>query len=95
MKSLDQVEARKPIDATNTPGDGSNVFIISQAGSYYLTANLSGGGAKNGILVTSDHVTIDLNGFAVTGPGNTNNGIELGTQKNVIIRNGTIRSWST
>ena len=30
MKTLDQIEPRTPIDATHTPGDATNQFIISQ-----------------------------------------------------------------
>ncbi|HEY4285065.1 MAG TPA: right-handed parallel beta-helix repeat-containing protein [Chthoniobacterales bacterium] len=94
MKSLDQVEARTPVDATHTPGDGTNLFIISQPGSYYLTGNIAGVGGKNGITITTENVTLDLNGFTIVGPGNTNNGVDCGLQKNIVIRNGTIRSWS-
>jgi hypothetical protein len=32
MKTLQQVEPRREISATNTPGNASNVFIISQTG---------------------------------------------------------------
>ena len=95
MKSLDQVEARTPVDSTHTPGDGTNSFIISQAGSYYLTGNVSGVSGKTGIEITSDNVTVDLNGFTITGPGTTNTGIDFGSQKNIVLRNGTIRSWFT
>lgn len=42
VKTLDQVEARTIVNATNTPGDGANTFIISASGSYYLTGNLTG-----------------------------------------------------
>ena len=28
MKTLDEVEPRKEVNATNTPGDASNMFII-------------------------------------------------------------------
>ena len=58
MKTLDQVEARIIVNATNTPGDGSNTFIISQPGSYYLTGNLTGEKGKHGISVQADDVTV-------------------------------------
>src|SRR5580698_3192796 len=67
MKSLDQVEARTIVDAANTPGDASDLFIISQPGSYYLTANLAGASGKNGIEITTNNVTLDLNGFSLQG----------------------------
>jgi hypothetical protein len=65
MKALDQVEPRTPIDATHTPGDANNAFVIGQPGSYYLTSNL-GVAATNGIHVTAAGVTIDLNGFQIS-----------------------------
>src|SRR6476469_6853818 len=52
MKTLDQVEARIPIDTAHTPGDQTNEFIISQPGSYYLTGNLSVA-KTNGISVVA------------------------------------------
>src|SRR3954469_20973728 len=61
MKSLNQVEPRIPIS--------SAPFNISAPGSYYLTANLNAAAGAVGITVAADHVTIDLNGFAVIGHG--------------------------
>ena len=90
MKSLDQIEARTPI-----PG-GSSSFGINVPGSYYLTGNLTiGGGGANGISVMTNDVTIDLNGFSVTGSGvSSGAGIFLsGGVANVTIRHGTIRNW--
>src|SRR4051812_3497670 len=69
MKTLDQVEARTPIDAVHTPGDASNLFIISQPGAYYLTGNITGVAGKAGIKITANDVSLDLNGFALLGPG--------------------------
>jgi parallel beta-helix repeat protein len=66
MKTLDQVEARIPIDATHTPGDANYKYIISTAGSYYLTGNLVvTASSPNGVHVTAAGVTIDLNGFQI------------------------------
>src|ERR1017187_3770343 len=67
MKTLDQIEARTPIDAAHTPGDGGNQFIISAPGSYYLTGNVTGVSGKNCISINADNVTVDLNGFALVG----------------------------
>src|SRR5437588_5898173 len=86
MKSLDQIEPRTII--TNLP------VTISSRGSYYLTNHvlLTSG---FGIAVTVDDVTIDLNGFTLT--GNFVGGtciVATATIKNLVIRNGTIRRWS-
>ncbi len=58
MKPLDVVEPRIPIS--------SLPFTISAGGSYYLTKSLSG---AQGITITATRVTLDLNGFSLTGPG--------------------------
>jgi hypothetical protein len=95
MKTLDQVEARTPIDAKHTPGDANSLFIISKAGAYYLTGNVTGSAGKNGITVNASNITIDLNGFGLAGGSATSkNGILLGSGTvDVTIRNGTVHNW--
>ena len=94
LKTLSQMEPRTIVNSTNTPGDAGNTFIISQPGSYYLIGNLTGAGSKNGISIRSGNVTLDLNGFAVTGL-NADRGIDLPTaQSAVTIRNGTVSGWN-
>lgn len=88
MKTLHQIEPRTPI--TNLP------FIITQPGAYYLAANLTTTGF--GISVEADNVSIDLNGFAFSGPGpfTTSSGILIcstGVLQGIVIRNGTIRDF--
>jgi hypothetical protein len=58
MKSLDQIEARTPI--TNT----ASLKTLSQPGSYYLTGNLTVS-TGDGINITANNVTLDLNGFTI------------------------------
>ena len=96
MKSLDQVEARTIVNATNTPGDETNTFIISQPGSYYLTGNITGEPKKHGISIQANDVTLDLNGFALSsGGGGALRGVDVPVaQKNLSLRNGTIRGWT-
>ena len=95
MKTLDQIEPRTPIDATNTPGDASSLFQITTSGSYYLTGNVTGESGKHGISVAASNVTIDLNGFTLTGVGGSLDGIHLepGNSK-LTVRNGNITSWA-
>ena len=59
MKTLQQVEPRTPISALP--------FTISNSGSYYLTANLTGAAGSDGITILASDVTLDLNGFTMTG----------------------------
>ena len=93
MKSLDQIEARSPVDAVHTPGDAGNSFIISQPGSYYLTGNISGVSGQHGIAINADNVALDLNGFSMVGIG-TNSAIIITGHTNIVIRNGTLRGWN-
>ena len=66
-------------------------FIISESGSYYLTQNLTMlSSTSDGIEVRADNVTIDMMGFTLEGATNSQNGINLDTQNNVVIYNGTI-----
>jgi hypothetical protein len=94
MKSLDQVEARTVIDSRQ-PGF-TLPYTISSPGSYYLAANITATGSTAGIIVSADNVTIDLNGFTVTGGGGgTASGIKVpAAQKNLCVRNGTLTGWS-
>ena len=94
MKTLDQIEPRKEVNATNTPGNGTNVFVISASGSYYLGGNVTGVSGKNGIRISAPNVTLDLNGFALVGvPGSLAGVTTLSGGRNLAIRNGTIRDW--
>ena len=87
MKTLSQLEPRTPVE--------SLPFFISQPGSYYLTTNLTGTTGANGITILSSDVTLDLNGFALTGVPASFHGIVLGgVVTNIVVRNGTVRGWS-
>jgi parallel beta-helix repeat protein len=90
MKTLDQVEARTPIS--------SLPYTISMPGSYYLTGNLQGVSGSDGIKVTADNVSIDLNGFALVGVTGALTGINAGSASpypnNLTVRGGTIRDWA-
>jgi parallel beta-helix repeat protein len=52
MKTLDQVEPRKPVS-------NSQNTSISKAGSYYLTENIT-----NGISIEGDNIVLDLMGYS-------------------------------
>src|SRR4051794_34078108 len=60
------------------PGDGSGFPVtISQPGSYKLTSNLTvASPTSNGIVIQADNVTLDLNGFSISGPRAFGNGIQ-------------------
>lgn len=87
MKTLAQIEPRTPIS--------SLPYLITNSGSYYLTANLTGIAGTNGITITVDSVTLDLNGFALIGVTGSSNGVFAMTTatKNLAVRNGAARNW--
>jgi hypothetical protein len=87
MKTLDQIEPRTPIS--------SLPITITVSGSYYVTSNLTGVVNQNGISVSADNVTIDLNGFTLLGGGG-GSGEAIWTptaRANIVVRNGTVRNW--
>lgn len=93
-KTLTEVEPRIAVNATNTPGDATNQFRITQPGSYYLTGNITGVSGRNGILIDSNGVTLDLMGFTLRGVSGSLDGITMvAFRENIIIRNGHVRDW--
>jgi hypothetical protein len=76
---------------------GGFPYVISQPGSYRLAGNLTVSGAPfvNGILISANNVTLDLNGFSIiAGAGITNDGIsDGGNLTGLTIRNGTISGF--
>jgi hypothetical protein len=86
MKTLAQIEPRTPIS--------SLPFAITNPGSYYLTANLTGASGQNGIIVQADRVSIDLAGFSLTGVVGSQTGVLVpASQRNLALHNGTIANW--
>jgi parallel beta-helix repeat protein len=88
MKTLAQVEPRIPISAAN--------YTITQSGSYFLTTNIIAASGQSGIVVMADDVTLDLNGFTLSGAG-TNSGLfgiyQGYAWRNLRILNGSIVQW--
>jgi parallel beta-helix repeat protein len=94
MKTLDQVEPRIPVNSVTAPGTGIATFRISQAGSYYLTGNVSGQPGRHGILIDAGDVTLDLMGFTLVGSVGSLHGVGMTSPRdNVTVRNGQVRGW--
>ncbi|HEU6449391.1 MAG TPA: right-handed parallel beta-helix repeat-containing protein [Verrucomicrobiae bacterium] len=88
MKSLSQIEPRTPIS--------SLPFIITNSGSFYLTTNLYLGTGENGISISANDVTIDLNGFTLTGSPAAGSGSGIYVDyihTNIVVRNGNLEDW--
>jgi len=92
-KPLSEVEPRTAINAANTPGDATSQFVISQPGSYYLTGNITGAAGRNGILITTANVTVDLRGFTVSGVAGSLVGILANLNTNVTVHSGAVIGW--
>jgi len=91
MKSLAQIEPRTAI--TNT----ASLVTITQPGSYYLTGNLTVS-SGDGIVIATNCVTLDLNGFTIssTAASAAGYGIKLtNAPSDITICNGHIRSGVT
>jgi parallel beta-helix repeat protein len=89
MKTLDQIDAKleKRIPISGLP------LTISTPGSYYVTGDLTGSQGNPGITITTDNVTIDLNGFTLIGVSFSFAAITGTSRKNITIRNGSFRNW--
>ena len=89
MKTLQEIEPRAAI--TNLP------FLISEPGSYYFVSNLTlNATGMDGISIAASGVTLDMNGFTLSGPGqNSGHGIVTmtGGQSNLTVRNGVVEKW--
>ena len=67
---------------------------IDAPGSYRLTGNLEvAATAVHAVEITADNVTLDLNGFAIVGPGSgSGSGVVGGSpRENITVVNGTVR----
>ncbi|HVZ93645.1 MAG TPA: right-handed parallel beta-helix repeat-containing protein [Phycisphaerales bacterium] len=96
MKDLQTVEPRTPISNATTPGDADSTFSITAPGSYYLTGNVVGASAKNGIKIAATGVTLDLNGFSLIGVPGSLDGVRVAIAVyGITIRNGVIRDWGS
>lgn len=99
------IDHSKAIKGAITPGDAPGYPVtISRPGSYRLSGNLVVPDGNTGAIeIGADHVTLDLNGFAILGPVDCSGGFPCanagsgdgvrtpGVQFNVTIRNGTIQ----
>ena len=91
--TLPQVEPRSPIPPVGW--NGTFPIVINQPGSYFFTRSLTGVGFNAGIEISADNVSLDLNGFTLTGPGGAvGSGILVqGQREGLHISNGVVRNW--
>jgi len=85
---------RTPVNANMTPGDADSLFKITQPGSYYLTANVTGVSGKSGIEIGVSGVTLDLMGFQLVGVAGSLDGIvQTPAGNTVVVRGGLLTGW--
>ncbi len=91
-KTLSEVEPRIAINAANTPGDASSVYVLNQPGCFYLTGNVIVPAGKSGLRFGQPSITIDLNGFSIIGLPGSGDGITTNVgPKHTVVMNGSIR----
>ncbi len=92
-KTLSEVQPRQIIQTL--PGSATAQFVISQPGSYYLTAPIVGIAGKSGIEIAASDVTLDLCGFPMTGAAGSAEAIRVaGDRSSIRVEHGAIRGWS-
>src|SRR5262245_25983600 len=77
-----EVAALRPIDTCGT---------ITHAGSFILTTNLVAQG--DCLIVAADFVTIDLNGYTISGNGTGFGVTDLPGRQGVVVLNGTVMNF--
>ncbi len=91
MKTLDQLDAKleKRTPITSIP------VTITNSGSYYLTTNMIATAANPGITISTNNVTLDLNGFTLQGVPTAGTAVYMPNAcTNVTVRNGVLTGWS-
>jgi hypothetical protein len=69
-------------------------YNITTQGSYIINQNLKA--SWHGIKVQANNVTIDLNGYTISGNNTSSgHGVYMNGRRNVEIRNGTIRNFGS
>ena len=70
--------------------------LIPWPATIKLAGSLTGIAAANGITISSDDVTVDLDGHSLIGIAGSLDGIQVsGNRTNIVVRNGTIRRWGS
>ncbi|MCW5774974.1 MAG: hypothetical protein KIS87_00820 [Phycisphaeraceae bacterium] len=92
VAALTTVQALAQTAVNGLSGDADAKHVISSSGSYFLDANISES-SKSAIKVTAADVTLDLNGFRLTGSSTGKSGILIEAGR-VVIKNGSIANWS-
>jgi hypothetical protein len=90
------IDQNKALAGNVTAGDAPGYpIMINTPGSYRLSGNLTVPAGVNGIVFATDGVTLDLNGFAISGPpGQWGLTDASAARSRVTIRNGQVIGFS-
>ena len=76
MNSLDAIEPRKCLN--DLPQDEGAVVIVTEPGNYFMRDDIRGMPGRHGVRIVADgDVSIDLNGFSITGVDGSLDGINF------------------
>jgi hypothetical protein len=82
------------INQSTVMAAGGFPYNISATGSYKLSGNLTVPAGKDGIDIHSGSVTLDLNGFAIIGSGNSGAGFGVASPaQNITLKNGSVTNF--
>jgi hypothetical protein len=100
-----EINQARALQGGVTPGDTPGFPVtIDAPGSYRLTGNLTPPGDTDVILITADHVTVDLNGFAILGCvpappavciARPDIGVNATGRSNITVVNGTVLAMAS
>lgn len=94
---LDGMESSELIDATRIgTAITTTPITLTASGRYYFTDNIVHTGSAHAIRIAGDDITVDMNGFTLSGLGATANssiGFRIQLSDRAVIRNGTIRDF--
>lgn len=90
FKTLGEIEPRAALSQSS---DVVAPLVISAPGSYYLGADVVAIPGQPAIRITASHVSLDLNGFTVSGNLEVEDGDGIRIEgAHVVVRNGTVRN---
>ncbi len=91
--SAGAVDGTIEINQAKVLAAGPFPYLIGGSGSYRLTGNLVVPSGVDGLIVSANYVTIDLNGFSIIGDGGAVYGISASVV-GTTVENGTITGFS-
>lgn len=89
------IDQKKALAGDVTTGDGPGFPVtLSEPGSYRLSGNLTVPAGMHGVEISSSDITLDLNGFRISGGGNSATAlVGTGTLARITILNGTLSDF--